>query len=598
MVKQLVFALIFAVPLAAQMPPQVTQYGSRVISPVIHWKMVAGSAAQEVYNTAFLSSATNYAPSSDDFTTGWTCAACTGGFEQITFTTTNPSRAYPTLGNGAYGGTTNYTETVEAKIASGTGLFRNCIEDSLGGFHLSSDNTVTTSWQTFTYTFSVNAGTNTANGARPCFYNGSDNAARTVQFRNLRFNLGSSDLGPQYQPDQHAWLGKASLVEASYDPAFTSTGVNFLNAGSGSAYGISIPTKFTLLHGSIYVLYKVNGTPITANNFPLLGASTATSVFVQQNSTNPISGAIISAGYYATGAPIGDGNYHILTIVTDGLYPQIYFDGVPLGPPNVNALSNVSLFNGVALVLGNYGWTNGFPGEIDDVEMFPGVHSPAQVAHFTAAMWTEVSGRGITNPNIYAGNLLTLDGDSITAGYLVNQNQTYEYDAAQTTTPVLPFRALAISGKKCSDLVTDAPTKIDPQLAYGTGKKAVMLYCGTNDILLGYSATTIYNSILQYAADRKAAGWPIVAVGMELPNIPSGAGCTANNVVRNAVNADLIASHPNIDVLVRWDTDPNMGQDADCGNTTYYVSGGEHPTVLGHSTMATYLETALPSMFP
>lgn len=594
--------------LLAIMPTCAAQIASPIVVPqkptiissnlLTHWNMVQGANAQEVYNVAAPHIPfTNYLVSSDDFSVWSPQGSATGALNSITFAASAASRVYSSFPNAAYGGTTPYTLTCEASVASGTATFQLGVGNATPVFTYSTDQTATTTWQTFSFTATVAAGTS-ATGAGAAIQNGSAGTAATINFRNCRLNAGSSDLGAEYQPDYHAWLGTGSSVEASFDPSWTSEGMNLLpGTGTSSTLLAKLRGNFSYLTATFYIALKLTGTAGTTGFMPLLGAQTTSKLYAQYSSTQTMPTLYMCNPNPAPGAYAADGNWHVLAFTWNGVAGAIYLDGAKLNQGTWCG-SSLPIASTASWYIGNqYTSTNGFPGVIADFLIYNINHSDQQVYDNTRAIWAELASRGIKPPAF--NKFLVIDGDSISVPYLLTAAQSYFYIAAQTTSPILPFRTVALSGATCPNRTSAIPTSIQPLSVLGT-KRALVIYCGTNDIGLSNATITaaqVYSNMQAYVTAARAAGYTKIAIATLLPFAEGTAGCAGNNPVRDSVNTMLRSSPAGADVLIDWAADATIGPDAVCGNTTYY-SDGTHPTALTDSIMATYLEAQLPNLLP
>jgi lysophospholipase L1-like esterase len=575
-----------------------------------HYLMRPGSNPQRLYNAAYTGPRTNLAASSDDFT-GWTAiSGGVGGANQVTFSAIANSsiEASDALqGTAQSMAAGSYTITADAMLAAGSGTFRLCLYDNT--IHSSPDFTLSNSWQTYSWTYTA---ATTSVGLSACLENGTAATAQTVLIRNLRLNAGTADLGIEPMPIWDGWLGKYSGVETTFDPAYSSTGLNY---GSGNNYmaTVRIPSDTTFTANTFYALFKISGTPITTNMATILGRYTA-SFFCVMCGSYPFP---VTTAFSAPNIYINDGSYHIVTYVNSGSLGTIdwYMDGIQMGHLASGGggilLSSFGYLNG--FLIGNAALVSGFPGEIDDVLIYNAAHTPAQVAQNTAAMWSEISSRAIPNIQPPAiDKFLVLDGDSVTeqanAGG-ISYNLKYPMVAAKYFTPQLMNRSFGVSGNTCAQRTTARPNGVDTFLPGGgylpdATQRALFLYCGTNDIGLAagnISAQTVYNRIAAYVTAAKAAGWGKIGIATLLPfneGAQSGGGCSVNNPVRDAVNTLLRVDRAGADILVDWAADPNIGADSACqtGAGTY-TADGTHPNAAGSAIMAQYAEAGFASLF-
>lgn len=152
-------------------------------------------------------------------------------------------------------------------------------------------------------------------------------------------------------------------------------------------------------------------------------------------------------------------------------------------------------------------------------------------------------------------------------------------------------------GKSTNDIVTYGPTDVDPlitQLASDIGKPAVpILFEITNDIALGASAATAYSRVVTRASALATAAGRNgrVVIGTCLPR---GNPNVAFDAARNTVNGNVrtlcaAQGYRLADVA----SDPNMGQDGQSSNTTYYNPDYLHPNSTGNTVLSPYFVAAV-----
>ena len=141
-----------------------------------------------------------------------------------------------------------------------------------------------------------------------------------------------------------------------------------------------------------------------------------------------------------------------------------------------------------------------------------------------------------------------------------------------------------------------ALTETDPFVtSLGTSGSVAVVVEGTNDIYYGATAAQAFADLQAYVNARLAHGFQVVVTTILSRSNP---GTPANfNVTRAAYNALVVAAYgggatPGVQ-LANWASDPNMGINGAETNLTYFQADLVHPNVLGCSTLAAYVTTAI-----
>ena len=137
---------------------------------------------------------------------------------------------------------------------------------------------------------------------------------------------------------------------------------------------------------------------------------------------------------------------------------------------------------------------------------------------------------------------------------------------------------LGVSGRTLADIAANAATEIDPLLRDGV-VNVLYAWAGTNDILYGASAATVYAAYQAFAASRFAAGWDYVIVLDVLSRVGSGAE-TINQF--NALMAAGASTWASAYIPISRDA-----RFSSTGNTIYFADG-IHPTIAGNRVILRY----------
>jgi hypothetical protein len=164
---------------------------------------------------------------------------------------------------------------------------------------------------------------------------------------------------------------------------------------------------------------------------------------------------------------------------------------------------------------------------------------------------------------------VVFDGDSRSnLKYAQGLMMTYAFG---NTTKQYGYATMGTNGRQLHDLITDAPTKIDPLLK--PGNNVLVLWAGLNDCTGGLrTAAQIYADTQTYCAARKAAGWNKVILCSEVD--AQGTGCsTWHSTTWPALRALTDADHSFVDGYA------DLGGDArlqDATNTAYFAADKIH----------------------
>jgi hypothetical protein len=206
------------------------------------------------------------------------------------------------------------------------------------------------------------------------------------------------------------------------------------------------------------------------------------------------------------------------------------------------------------------------------------------------------SGFAYYNPTgVFTQRNWVAEGDSITlnaAGYADSAR-------AAAVPAIDTYNNVAIGGSSLG-LPSDAPNPtgyslfmrapaLDARLVSG-GTNILSVFIGAN----GWNPTFLSDYAL-YLDARRAAGWHVILCTV-LPNASVNVGTPTRAVVNTelrlwAVNGSTVPGK-HADRIVDFAANPEMGDDADYSNTTYY-SDGLHPNNAGHIVLRRIFQPAL-----
>jgi lysophospholipase L1-like esterase len=127
----------------------------------------------------------------------------------------------------------------------------------------------------------------------------------------------------------------------------------------------------------------------------------------------------------------------------------------------------------------------------------------------------------------------------------------------------------------------------------GYANYVISILIGVNDFGVdGISTSTYLSQLAAWGDARRTAGWKVIMC-TELPAY-TGSQATSYSAWRSTVNATIktwIGVHCN--AVCDLAADPNIGQDGDQANTTYFVPDNLHPNTAGSTIMSTIMMAAL-----
>jgi hypothetical protein len=446
-------------------------------------------------------------------------------------------------------------------------------------FAFSKDNTVTrssvqtatTSWQRFTYTFTLASSTNCA-VILLCSSNGSTNAS--LQICDFELFAGSFDLGSPNgtTPAGHLYLGRNHY---STTPTVASNELDISTGGWGQ---VQLPANEALSTGFTYVCWAKKVAAGSAYHATLSKIQSFGHLTTNHELSKAPTTFIGTQANYAEAAT-GQGLWELLNSGYvchcqryDGVTRDWFINGKLVHRLNGAVTSqnyrdfHFGIVNSVALTAGEKVFACAiWDRALSNTEVSDAYQNFASLA--TAASLTSVAPR-----------LFYFEGDSISGGF----TYAWPYQAGLIAKPMLAHNN-AVSGSTIANLVTRS-TEIDA--SYASGSTLVVLI-GAND-LVGLGATTWLTNLRAYLVARKAVGWRIVLC------TPTPATTSGFNTQRALVLATMRGWNGDgtVDYLIDFAADPTMGPDSAASNTSLYADG-LHPTTFGQSILANCAVTVL-----
>jgi len=353
----------------------------------------------------------------------------------------------------------------------------------------SSDNTVSASWQPFSYTFTIAT------------------ACNAFAFCQIGSALAASDI----------LVDQIQIVPGSSAPTYNGTGLHarLIPTGTQSwvARGISIPSTSSTLavalknastsvqNFTLYGAFKIASQGNSSFNWLLAADDITTNVYLK--ATLSSSGSV--AQMYSNNRSLTtrlqtpvDGQWHVLAVQSNdsgnnGVF-KIYLDGILIETfKNPNAA-----FTNSAIDL--FSLSNGSPaintvGEVGCLGWYEASHTDGQIRAISAGMKGIVAPRGATFASWSNGGVLW-EGDSLNATPTVSAcfpGLTFPNLPANTISPVLAQSGSSIAGATYTNGLTLRAADAILSLNAMQGKKVLHVKCGTNDMTLVSAAQFIIN---------------------------------------------------------------------------------------------------------
>lgn len=178
------------------------------------------------------------------------------------------------------------------------------------------------------------------------------------------------------------------------------------------------------------------------------------------------------------------------------------------------------------------------------------------------------------------------DGNSITAG----QGVATPYTGLMALNLLWNISNLGVPGETLTTMIANAPANVYPKLI-SKQKNIVVLEGGENDLVGGQTPTQVYNSMVTYCTNLKAA---VTGAKCLVWTVLSRVGLDTQ---KNSVNALILADTTHFDGVVNFTGTP-LGVDGGYANTTYFQSDQIHPTQFAVTTIEAPSVSAVVNMLP
>ena len=462
-----------------------------------------------------------------------------------------------------------YTIGVNAKRNTGSDQLFCFSKDNTGS--RSSQNTATSSWQRFSYTFTL-ASSTAVTQISLCSIDGA--TAANLQICDLELYSGSSDLGPGV-PAGHMYLGSNHYAT---EPAVASNEIALDNQGYGQ---VQLNAASTISSGVTFIALMKKTATASAYHAVLskMGSSwqqftTAHEVSLAPNPFISNSAALNFAGINNL-STLG---YHTIAFRYNGSTREMWIDDVKLH----SLAGSVSSFSIQDFNVGIVNATSIYAGEkLYAAALWPSALSDADMLIAKSVLFGRATAAGLSVANI--ARVYCAEGDSISGASAT----CWPYVYGPNSSPKVFGRVFATSGSTIATMQTRA-TLVDAVLPTDrTGRKFILsVLIGAND-LVSLGAATYLTNLGTYLDARKAAGWTIALC------TPTPATTSGFNTQRALILSTMRGwVGTKCDAIIDFAADATMGPDAAASNGTLY-SDGLHPTTTGQNNLEVIARSVL-----
>ncbi|WP_179874222.1 GDSL-type esterase/lipase family protein [Rhizobium sp. L43] len=187
---------------------------------------------------------------------------------------------------------------------------------------------------------------------------------------------------------------------------------------------------------------------------------------------------------------------------------------------------------------------------------------------------------------------LVAEGDSITAGNLVDNPETNAYPAVAVAgipnPPTITLANIGTTGTLALQMNEDFDTRSGAEYDASKDLNVFTILAGANDKNLTYADKEIYLNLRSVLHKAKAKGFDRRLIGTLIATDEDaneyrqwGGDILLNQLIRQYWNSDLDA-----DGIFDFGSDPHFDEIADADDLTYYDADKVHPTQAGHVVLA------------
>lgn len=227
---------------------------------------------------------------------------------------------------------------------------------------------------------------------------------------------------------------------------------------------------------------------------------------------------------------------NVFTIAVNGASTVLYINGIAqaaAATPGANAITDGLTYGAAGNLAG------GFFAAMDmyGIAVYSGILSAANRA-IAEAYFAAKIGANLDAPA--PAKRIIFDGDSLTVGFGNTGGGSYPVQllTALGFSGYSP-RNFGVSGQTLAQMETGAVAEVDSQYDPSRGINVLVVWGGTNDIILGADAATVQSRLVTYCNNRRAAGWYVIVCDI----IARGNFSAPQNAIKDAVNAYIAANY-------------------------------------------------------
>lgn len=445
---------------------------------------------------------------------------------------------------------------------------------------LSTDQTVSSSWQTFTYTFTLST---TCTAFSFCAI-GSALAASDILFDQIQIVSGSS-------AQTYNGTGMHARIIPTGTQNWTARGVNVPSATSTLAVALKAAAT-TVTNFTFYGAFKIASEGNSSFNWLMAHDDIGAATYLK---ASMCSSGSVAQMYSNSGTTLAsrlqkptDGLWHTLTVQNNdgnGIY-KIYLDGVLLETLSAAAGSFTNAAIDLFALPGSV--ANNTIGEIGALGWYEATHTDAQIRQLSALIKSTVYSRGgATFPTW--NDCVLWEGDSLNATPSVSAcfpGLIFPNLPANTISPILAKNGSSFTNGAYELGVQLRAPDVIRSLNAIPGKKILNVKCGTNDIALPRTAPQFIGDYRTYFATIQA-GVPSVRILFD--TIMYRGDRVDLNPVIDTINAQIRADKGTY-FYDSPDTaqDPNLNYSA--GTASYFQADKVHWSATGQALAATYIQ--------
>ncbi|MBM3146794.1 MAG: hypothetical protein FJ000_02750 [Actinobacteria bacterium] len=218
----------------------------------------------------------------------------------------------------------------------------------------------------------------------------------------------------------------------------------------------------------------------------------------------------------------------------------------------------------------------------------PSAGSPAPSPAATSAAASPSPDSSTRSPDPSPGSppdaAVVFDGDSLTAGFMLPEAESYPAQLMATLPPSVTWVNVAVSGQTWSQLLADAGTDVDGRYDDRRAANVVVVWAAANDLATGFPAQEILDHARRYCEERRQRGFRVIVLTM-YPLQPKDVDAEYDQL-RREYNELLRAGWPGFaDGLVDVAADERLGDDSGPQRSAYFLDL-VHLTTAGYGVIA------------